>query len=151
MFAVQQQSQAQQEQQQQLDQPPDIYITEPDSNSSNSIGPPTYFQGYNMQQPDQQQFQLQQPLGTNSFSRPTTPLTVETQGLNIMGYDQSHSPIHSPGPCDIPLPPSPSPSSMMSDDENPYSPHSPISNSSMFRNVDGQQGPSGGYTLYNAM
>jgi hypothetical protein len=104
---------------------------------------------YGTQQQEQQQFQSQQQLGTNS--RPTSPLTVQTQGPNISRpYDPSHqSPLNSPQPYEIPLPPSPSPSSMMSDDEHSYSPHSPMSNNNMFHTVDVRQGSSGGYNLYN--
>lgn len=112
---------------------------------------PSFFNLYDaqQQQQEQQQFQSQQQLGNNS--RSVSPLTVQTQGLNISRqYDQSHqSPLNSPQPYEIPLPPSPSPSAMMSDDEHSYSPHSPMStNTNMFRNVDGRQGPSGGYNLY---
>jgi hypothetical protein len=125
------------------EQPPPIFITSPDSNSSNSMVHPSYFNLYDaqQQQQEQQQFQSQQQLGTNS--RSVSPLTVQTQGLNISRqYDPSHqSPLNSPQPYEIPLPPSPSPSAMMSDDEHPYSPHSPMSNNNMFNNVDGRQGP----------
>ncbi|KAI8578162.1 hypothetical protein K450DRAFT_248410 [Umbelopsis ramanniana AG] len=142
--------QAQQVYTDQHEQPPPIFITSPDSNSANSMVHQAYYNVYGAQPQEQQQFQSQQQLGSNS--RPASPLTVQTQGLNISRpYDQSHqSPLNSPQPYEIPLPPSPSPSSMMSDDEHPYSPHSPMSNNNnMFRNVDGRQGGSGGYNLYN--
>ncbi|KAI9279472.1 HSF-type DNA-binding-domain-containing protein [Umbelopsis sp. AD052] len=113
--------QAQQVYTDQHEQPPPIFITSPDSNSA------VHQAYYNMY--------------------------VQTQGLNISrAYDQTHqSPLNSPQPYEIPLPPSPSPSSMMSDDEHSYSPHSPMAsnNNTMFRNVDGRQGSTGGYNLYN--
>ncbi|CAO3667155.1 unnamed protein product [Umbelopsis vinacea] len=163
------------------ERPPPIYITSPDSSSTNTMLQSMFFNGYNSQQQNnnavqqqqqqqqqnnnamqqqqqqQQQQQHQQRLMNPSLSRPSTPLTVQTQNLNVsMQYEQSsaNSPLSAgslgayQAAVNTPLPPSPSPSSMISDDEILYSPHSPMSGN-MFGGggIDNRQGSSGGYHI----
>jgi len=143
------------------DRPPPIYITSPDAGSANSMLQSMFFNSYEAQQQQQQnnnavqQQQQQQRLMNNTMSRPNTPLTVQTQNLNVsLQYNQS--PANSPlsagslgayqAAVNTPLPPSPSPNSMISDDEALYSPHSPISGN-MFGTVDNRQASPGGYRM----
>lgn len=128
------QQQHQQHQQHQHQQPPPIYITSPDPHGAVPQTQPNMYLGANHHSPSPSPHnspQQQQSLP----SRPPVPLTVQTQNLqqrlaSPVVIDQPISPTqlatHQVA-INTPLPPSPSPSAFLSDDEaaSLYSPHSP--------------------------
>ncbi|CDH57593.1 related to heat shock factor protein 4 [Lichtheimia corymbifera JMRC:FSU:9682] len=125
-----------QSQQQSSQQPPPIYVTFPQN---------VYHQ---QQQQQHAPSSLHSPSSPNHHhhdqslpSRPAVPLTVQTQ--NLAPSQSSHhttatTPSHSSmmtAAINTPLPPSPSPSAFLSDDEGFYGPHSPHTPNAMQRSI----------------
>ncbi|CAM0134737.1 unnamed protein product [Umbelopsis sp. WA50703] len=140
------------------ERPPPIYITSPDHSSPNNMLQTMYHNGFDGQQHTPNNLVHSQRLSTqtgHAMGRPSTPLTVQTQNLNVaVQYDQSQSgssPLSAgsfgsyQAAINTPLPPSPSPGSMMSDEDALYSPHSPI-NGNVFATMD-RQTPHGQYNV----
>ncbi|KAG2185715.1 hypothetical protein INT43_002150 [Umbelopsis isabellina] len=141
------------------ERPPPIYITSPDTSSTNNMLQTMYHNGFDGQQHTPNNLVHSQRLSTQGghvMGRPSTPLTVQTQNLNVTGqYDQSQagsSPLSAgsfgsyQAAINTPLPPSPSPGSMMSDEDALYSPHSPI-NGNVFATMDNRQASHGQYNV----
>lgn len=124
-------AESEQTHQQSSQQPPPIYITFPQNvyqqqHSPSSPHPPSI--------PNHHHHHHHHSLP----SRPAAPLTVQTQNLAPSQSSHHTTPSHSPmmtAAINTPLPPSPSPSAFLSDDEGFYGTHSPHTPNAMQRSL----------------